>query len=218
MSQPIRDATTGADAAGRILEAARDLFAERGYEGTSIRDIALRAGASKANIFHHYRSKRALYEAVLDEAHARFREEYALLGDRARPLEQSLKAFASTHLQRMLENPGIVNLFLGEVVGRGESQEGASAETLIVAGLESLIDLLETRLDDGRPDPRRDALLLAMVLLGGSYAYFRLDAILEVAAGRDGTIAGLMSADDYARALIDLLLPGLAPAGATRTE
>lgn len=47
------------------MDAGRDLFAERGYDATSIADIGRRAGISKSVIYHHYGSKAGLYEAIL---------------------------------------------------------------------------------------------------------------------------------------------------------
>ena len=52
----------------RIFRAAERLFAERGFDSVSIRDVAREAGVSKANIFHHFASKQALYETVLTRA------------------------------------------------------------------------------------------------------------------------------------------------------
>jgi len=49
-----------------ILAAARRLFAQRGFAGTSMREIALTAGVSKAAIYHHFQDKRHLYRELLD--------------------------------------------------------------------------------------------------------------------------------------------------------
>lgn len=49
-----RDYSTGAKA---ILSAALDAFAEHGYHGTSVRDIADRVGTSSAALYHHFPSK-----------------------------------------------------------------------------------------------------------------------------------------------------------------
>ena len=49
----------------RILDAAERLFANHGYEGTSIRDIVDEAKVNLAAIHYHFRSKEALLEAVL---------------------------------------------------------------------------------------------------------------------------------------------------------
>jgi AcrR family transcriptional regulator len=49
----------------RILEVARDLFAQRGYNGTSVRDIAIGAEANLAAVGYHFGSKESLYAEIL---------------------------------------------------------------------------------------------------------------------------------------------------------
>src|SRR5436853_4419176 len=49
----------------RIMDAAERLFADHGFEGTSIRDIVEAAKVNLAAIHYHFRSKEALLEAVL---------------------------------------------------------------------------------------------------------------------------------------------------------
>jgi len=53
-------------ALNRILETASALFAKSGYDAVSMHAIAERAGVSKANVFHHFGSKQALYNATLN--------------------------------------------------------------------------------------------------------------------------------------------------------
>src|SRR5688572_29114789 len=49
-----------------ILDAAARRFAERGFAGVSVREIATDAGLkNQASLYHHFRDKRALYEAVI---------------------------------------------------------------------------------------------------------------------------------------------------------
>ena len=72
-SSPLEDHTDGAlpPAVKRlrreeiVVEATR-LFAERGYEGASMADLAERVGLRKASLFHHFASKDVLYAAVLE--------------------------------------------------------------------------------------------------------------------------------------------------------
>ncbi|MGH7735766.1 MAG: TetR/AcrR family transcriptional regulator [Gemmatimonadales bacterium] len=52
-----------------ILAAARALFAELGFEATSIDDIALAAGVTKGAVYHHFASKEAIFVEVLDAVH-----------------------------------------------------------------------------------------------------------------------------------------------------
>lgn len=51
----------------RILQCAGLLFAERGFRGVSISDVAKAAGLVKSSIYHHFENKESLYLAVLDE-------------------------------------------------------------------------------------------------------------------------------------------------------
>jgi AcrR family transcriptional regulator len=58
-----RDATATKAA---LLEAARELFTERGFDATTVRDIAARAGVNQALLFRYYGSKDALFNAAMD--------------------------------------------------------------------------------------------------------------------------------------------------------
>jgi AcrR family transcriptional regulator len=53
-----------ADKRARLMEAARTLFAERGYAATTTADVARHAGVSEGIVFHHFGSKAELLEAV----------------------------------------------------------------------------------------------------------------------------------------------------------
>lgn len=68
------------DTRTRILLAAVGLFAERGYAGTSVRDISERLGVTKAALYYHFPSKETILDALLDP----FISEFNLLVERAR--------------------------------------------------------------------------------------------------------------------------------------
>lgn len=53
----------------RILDAAYALFMEQGYHGTSMRQIAERAGITMGGVYNHFASKEAIWEAVLFDRH-----------------------------------------------------------------------------------------------------------------------------------------------------
>ena len=61
------------NASQRLARAALDLFAERGYENTTVIDIAQRAGLGKTTFFRHFQDKREVLfsGSVLDELLAR---------------------------------------------------------------------------------------------------------------------------------------------------
>lgn len=100
-----------------ILDAARDVFAQEGLEGASLRAIAMRAGYAPAALYFHFDSKEAIYAEVL-------RESLAALGDHvgravaeaAGPAER-MRAAAMTFFRFYAENPG--DLDLGFYLFRG---------------------------------------------------------------------------------------------------
>ena len=56
----------GQRTASRILDAAESVFAQQGYEATTLRQIASQAGVTEPALYNHFPNKKALYEAVLN--------------------------------------------------------------------------------------------------------------------------------------------------------
>ena len=57
---------TGQERRQQLLDIGRRLFAERGFEGTSIEEIAAQAGVSKPVVYEHFGGKEGLYAVVVD--------------------------------------------------------------------------------------------------------------------------------------------------------
>jgi AcrR family transcriptional regulator len=57
---------TGPQRRHQLVEVARGLFAERGFEATSVEEIAQRAGVSKPVVYEHFGGKEGLYAVVVD--------------------------------------------------------------------------------------------------------------------------------------------------------
>jgi AcrR family transcriptional regulator len=72
MKQQVRENREIPSTAQRILDAAEDLFAEKGYSATSLGDVADRVGIRSPSLYNHFRNKEALYEAVLERLLADF--------------------------------------------------------------------------------------------------------------------------------------------------
>jgi AcrR family transcriptional regulator len=92
----------------RVLDAARELFAARGFHGTTMREIAQRAGVNLAAAHYHFGAKDALY---LDVLRAQFSDVTAQLAARGarvdvgavRPSRRALRALLRARIGAMLE-------------------------------------------------------------------------------------------------------------------
>ena len=65
--RPNRNVARGEATRGQLVAIATRMFAERGYEDTSIEAVLREAGVSRGSLYHHFASKEALFEAVADE-------------------------------------------------------------------------------------------------------------------------------------------------------
>jgi AcrR family transcriptional regulator len=79
---------TGQQRRAQLLDVSRELFAERGFEATSIEEIAHRAGVSKPIVYEHFGSKEGVYAVVKDREVQRLIDDitHSLIGDHPRVL------------------------------------------------------------------------------------------------------------------------------------
>src|SRR4051794_16336277 len=99
----------------RIIEAAARLFAERGYAGTSIRDLALDLGMTKAALYYHFAAKEDLLFAVADPV-LRVMDAYvteALAADRIGPATAAVERLVDVFdqhaplVRRLIGDPSV---------------------------------------------------------------------------------------------------------------
>jgi AcrR family transcriptional regulator len=85
----------------RILKAAERLFADRGYDGTSIRAIVSKARVNQAAINYHFEGKDGLYREVLRAAFRAMTEDQVTHGDEMKAMsrENALAAFVRRQLR-----------------------------------------------------------------------------------------------------------------------
>ena len=210
-----RPARAPAPGARRIETAARRLFASHGYAGTSMAEIAAAAGVSKATVFHHFRSKRALYEALVGDAMAGFREQIVPLLDAGGDLQGSLRDFAAAHVDRLTRMQGTMRLIAREMM----SGTPASGELLSGSGMAQnfslLVDALRRGQAQGTVRADVDPGLAVFLLLCANWFLFQTGALTR----RNPDLAVTASTETYAAELARLLYHGLAPpAGPYRQE
>ena len=82
------------DTKERILTAALDLFSQKGYEGTNMRELAASLGLVKSGIYKHFESKEAVWNELLDRMIAYYGERFGS-AERLPPVPDSPEDFVS---------------------------------------------------------------------------------------------------------------------------
>ena len=105
------------------LDAAEDLFAEKGFEAASIQEIAEKAGVSRGTPNYLFGSKEGLYRAVLERAFEAPRGLISSVGAREAAseaeAEEALRAAIGGYLDFLVGNPGFVRLIQWETLEGG---------------------------------------------------------------------------------------------------
>ena len=113
------------DTVERILDAAEDLFSEKGFAETSLRNITTKAGVNLAAVNYHFGSKKSLIQAVFARYLTPFSQQFStqldLIKQQERTPEQLLKLLLITLTKSGLENPAKFAVFM-RLLGLAYSQ------------------------------------------------------------------------------------------------
>jgi AcrR family transcriptional regulator len=153
-----------------ILNAAEKLFSQKGFKGTTTKDLAAKAGVHEAVLFRHFTSKRDLYRATLELKISRNRP------SALEQMEQSAKnrddraffeALAIGLLTRFEEDPSIPRLILYSALDSHEALNVTTERQLRVE--QPTLDYISKRMRDGafrRMDPNHSVFAFGAMLFG----------------------------------------------------
>lgn len=163
----------------RILAAAETLFSEHGYDAVSMNAIAASAGVSKANIFHHFSSKNALYLAVVKEACKDSQTRVQLAEQSHSSVVARLSHFARTQLQSMLEHGQTTRLILRELL-KDEPERGRElAEEVFGQSFAQLVNMIRDGQSAGELRRGIDPAAIAVMLIGMNVYFFEARDVLR---------------------------------------
>ncbi|MYM35461.1 TetR family transcriptional regulator [Duganella sp. FT50W] len=157
--------------AGITTEAVR-VFAECGYEGTSIATVADKAGLSKQNLMYYFPTKQALYQRVLDEVLDDWLARMESLAAAEQDPRDVLRAYVQAKLRFSRENPWASRVYAMEVIS-GAPLYGGQIQTRVVPLVRKDIEVFERWISEGKMAPLNAThLLFAIWAMTQSYADF----------------------------------------------
>ncbi len=173
----------------RLLDAAKKVFAEYGFDETTVRAICARAGVNLAAVNYHFGGKDKLYLAVLEEFFRLAADKFPLNADIGQnsSSEDKLRAYIRGFLNRLLGDGDPINEKLGRLLMAELLNPSECFDTIAQRCIHPTYDALYSIVREMLPDT--DA------------------AIVHRCAG---SIAGQCLLFDYARGVIQRLRPELA--------
>ena len=171
---------------GRILEAAREVFCQRGVDGATVEGIARRAGVNKRMIYHYFGGKDALYLAVLEAVYTHRRHHDALLDVRQSDPEEGLRRMIRAAFTYCRENPDYIKLLIVENLnGAKHLRRSEKILGLHAPLLEGLGGILEKGRRIGIFRAFADPLHVYLTIASLCFFYFSNNATLSTIFGRD---------------------------------
>jgi len=191
-----------------LLEAGRELFAERGFDGVPVWTIAERAGVNKAMISYHFGGKRQLYLAIVGATFSEIASLVEELADSRQPAPDVLRELiAVVGDVASRRHPHFCTMMLREILAGGAhlEPEVLAMPARILAAVERIV---ERGVREGALRPV-DPLLTHLSLVGSLVFFFGAARFRErVLAARLGIAPP--TADQYVKHVQDLITHGLA--------
>jgi AcrR family transcriptional regulator len=179
------------DVRAQILTQATRLFAEQGYDGTSVQQIAEAVGIRKPSLLYHFRSKDTLRENVLAEMLAHWNSVLPGLLLKA-STEERFDGTMEALSEFFIEDPDRARLFLRETLDRPEQMQA-----MLVQFVRPWIELLGAQLDRAKTqglvrddvDPQAYAIEVITMAVAGTAVIDTLQVILPAQPARGNTRA-----------------------------
>ena len=202
------DKTTRIQEANRriLLEAALDVFSAYGFRGTTIDQIAEKAGMSKPNLLYYFKRKQDIYVSVLEETLEEWLKPLHELDPQGDPVEE-LRRYITRKIDMSSKKPEASRLFANEIL------HGAPAiKAFLTTSLKVLVDdkasVIRQWVSEGRLAPI-DPYHLIFMIWATTQHYADFDVQVRAILGSQVDKRGF--ADQVAQAVLTLILNGVRP-------
>ena len=192
----------------RILSAALEAFAERGFDGATTREIARAAGVPQGLVTYHYASKQALWEAAVDWVFAALAADLGAATDALRDVEPAarLRAIVKRFVRFAAQHPEFHRFMTQE-----GAHDGPRLRWLVARHVKPLFEASVALIRDAAPGV--DAAHLHYLMIGAATHLFAVAPEFERVTGRDPRTPEI--AEAHAAGVVSLLIDGaLAQSGA----
>jgi AcrR family transcriptional regulator len=151
----------------QIMETAERLFAERGFDGISVRDIADEAGINVAMISYYFGSKDKLMEALFEwrVGNIKIRVESLMQDDSISPL-QKVYMLIDEHIERVMHKQSFYKIMVGVLATNKNPSILKAANTVKIRNAEVVNELIKDGQKKGIFKKKVDTVLMIATMVG----------------------------------------------------
>lgn len=151
----------------QIIETAERLFAERGFDGTSVRDIADEAGVNVAMISYYFGSKEKLMEALFElrVGSIKIRVESLIKDDSLTPIEK-VNMLIDEHIDRVMQKQSFHKIMVGVQVTNKNPAILKAANNVKIRNAEVVSELIKDGQKKGVFKKKIDVILMINTMVG----------------------------------------------------
>jgi AcrR family transcriptional regulator len=163
MAAPVTGRRERTKAANRtaILDAARGVFAERGYDGSAVRHIVARTELSPGTFYNYFPDKESIFRALVEESIAMVRERLREARRNARNIDEFVGGAYHAYFTAMAEDPTMFQLMRRNA----GTIRAMLDDPVLAAGVGDLLEDIEAAIARGEL-PRHDAVYMARAMAG----------------------------------------------------
>lgn len=176
VSTPTRRELQAQERRNQLIETALALFAEKGTENTTIKDIAEAAGVAQGLLYHYYRSKDDLLWAIVGKYNPVLEMSQIFSTAADRPARDVLREVATRAYTLLTERAGVARVVLREALVRPDIQQAFRMAQAIALGV--IARYLEARIAAGELRPHNPD-VSARMLIGSVLAFYITGAPAE---------------------------------------
>jgi TetR/AcrR family transcriptional regulator len=166
----------------QILAAAEEVFAQHGYNGTTLDLIAERAGLSKQNLLYYFPSKKLLYQSVLESVLDNWLEFMALLDQPGKDPATKLEHYIRGKIEFSRTRPNGSKVYANEIIS-GAPHLSATMKERLLHHLDADLKLVNRWIAEGKMDAIDPAHLFFMIW-AATQTYADFSAQIEIALGK----------------------------------
>lgn len=190
----------------KILDSAARLFAAKGYDGVSVREIAEASGVTKPVIYYYFKNKEDLYDQLIKESFAHAGAIHTEIYNSPGNIQDKLRRLMRAHFRFGIENPDIIKILYDAIHNQITDQGfGPPTENTQKAGndqkFHKVSDFIKVGQNKGTFRSDIDPIKIGMIFVGAinMFILFQLHSKNDVIN------------DKVADEVVDVILNGIRP-------